>query len=206
MLPSSICSTILSLSLGLEKIVHANCHVTLSVPNAKKLILCSTQMSSITKHIEAGQITFHEAFQDSIVSFAGSMIGEGSFGYVMKTTWNNKPAALKVLKGGTLQTLELFRKEVALMSLVNHPCLVKCLGANLTDSVAVGYIMPLYGDNLSSFLFTHKNDLKLYIKKIATNIADGLTYLHSVHIIHRDLKPANILVHGFPIHITERNF
>jgi len=157
------------------------------------MIIASSQLSNLLKRVGNGEITFHEQLVEPFHEFTGTQIGEGGFGFVRSTKWKGTPAALKVLKGGSTLSLELFRKEIALMCLVDHPNLMKCWRANCRlTSMEVGYLMPLYPHNLLQFILT--KDVKPLVHKIATNIIEGLNYLHNVNIIHRDLKPANVLI------------
>jgi len=53
-------------------------------------------------------------------------------------------------------------------------------------------------DSLYKIIHTKKEflkDVKMY--KIATSIARGMEFLHSINIIHRDLKSANVLISNF---------
>ena len=77
---------------------------------------------------------------------------------------------------------------------------VRYICSSLMNSWIIMEYMNL-GD-LSSFIAKYYHDElpKSLLLEIATQIAEGLSYLHREGIIHRDLKPRNILLSGHVDH------
>lgn len=104
------------------------------------------------------------------------------------------------------ETLLLFR-EVNLMSLLNHPAIIKFIGYSqnvfdgdpcpiiLTEFASNGSLRSLIEMEQSGLSPPEWNETKKLI--IIYGIAAGMSYLHSNKVLHRDLKPENILIDDF---------
>lgn len=121
-------------------------------------------------------------------------IGEGSFGEVYYGLYNNKPVAIKRLAHmeGSEKSL---MNEMSVLCRLDNPNVIKFIGAILGSSIG---IVTRYEKNrdLLSFLKTKKGK-KLKPRqrfKMALEMINGISYLHSNKIIHGDIKSSNILV------------
>lgn len=92
---------------------------------------------------------------------------------------------------------QLFKREMDIAARVNHPNLLRFLGARLEgDMVILTEFMPT---SLRAFVKEHPEE-RLPLKdliSIAINVACALDYLHNMTpdaIIHRDLSSANVLL------------
>ncbi|PRP73508.1 hypothetical protein PROFUN_02517 [Planoprotostelium fungivorum] len=127
----------------------------------------------------------------------GSAVGEGASGVVRIGYWQtNTQVAVKALSSlEEEQDLDMFYKEIDLLSQLRHPQIVTMYGfclKNNTLSLVTEYVK---GGDLSKLI--DRKDFALtepLILQICLGIAKGMTFLHSKGIWHRDLKPANILI------------
>jgi Leucine-rich repeat (LRR) protein/GTPase SAR1 family protein len=146
----------------------------------------------------------------------GKKLGEGAAAEVFHgTLFGDKPVAIKRLRilddSGTIGAEQLiaaatdtevsksfaeFRREVWLMSSIDHPAIVAMYGVVLNPLTIVTEFIA--GGNLFDFIHgEHREDFDWKVRlKIALDICSGLDYMHGFQppIIHRDLKSPNILV------------
>ena len=130
-------------------------------------------------------------------------IGAGKSGVVYKAMYNGQPVAWKMFDFAQAdkdleETIRDFCQELAILSRISHPNIVKFIGYNLQNSLSI--IMELLpGKNLDDALKPYENDKDLswhLLIKIALDIIQALNYLHSLpqKVSHNDLKPDNIMV------------
>jgi hypothetical protein len=75
---------------------------------------------------------------------------------------------------------------------VSHPNVVQLLGYCMDPLCIVTEFLP--GGNLEQYITAKKNNFPMDERKeIATEIVNGLSYLHYSKIVHRDLKTANLV-------------
>lgn len=126
----------------------------------------------------------------------GTKIGEGFYSIVFKGYMEAKKeyVAVKELKAKNLyaKDLEVYQRELAIISSCSHPCLLKFIGA--TDSYPYWIVSELLTGS-SLFSDIRSKSISATDRVIAAfDIARGMKYLHSRHIIHRDLKSLNVLL------------
>jgi serine/threonine protein kinase len=142
-----------------------------------------------------GERDLHRRLDRSRVQL-GEKVGEGAFGKVYKTSFDNQVAACKVLNTMAFDQYDLqcLRREIAIMSIVKHPNLLTCLAANV-EAESAWIVMPFLSkgamnvDNLKKLNLPVKERLRM-----VRDACNGMTYLEEHRIIHRDLKPDNILL------------
>lgn len=130
-------------------------------------------------------------------------LGKGSYGTVYKGIYNKEVVAIKKLNVSKHHSeYEIkriyngFRREVWIMSGLQHPCLVQLKGFSLQGSMAMVMEILEHGD-LYSYINDHENKLDWDLRlRIAWDIAKGLSFLHSLDppLLHRDIKSPNILL------------
>lgn len=124
----------------------------------------------------------------------GPMIGRGSSSAVfLGTNHSRELFAVKSSESNMLQG------EYALVSQLNSPFLVKCLGFNIAfeqnKEVYNMFMEYVRGGTLSDLIKKQGGSLdEPMIKSYAQQILQGLDYLHSIGIVHCDVKGQNVLV------------
>jgi serine/threonine protein kinase len=130
----------------------------------------------------------------------GETLGSGSFGTVSRWGRGGAFVAVKEMRMTAGESV-MTDRELAILSQVNHPCLLRFLGRGINaagtgDSLLVvtELVTPGSLDRLIRESDPRLND-PTNQAKIVLGIVMGMRYLHSQRaVMHRDLKPANILV------------
>ena len=125
-------------------------------------------------------------------------IGQGGFGMVYRGTYQGQAVAIKKLFREEMEAsdVDTFEGEVELMTQLNHPKIVKFLGASLDPPEIFLVTEFMNRGNLTQVL---RNDQSLPFRTkllIAIDASEGVEYLHSHDppVVHRDLKSLNLLV------------
>ena len=121
-------------------------------------------------------------------------IGQGAYGAVYYAICNGQPCVAKAIhpyieKSST----QLLKKEINILSSLNHPNIVQYLGVHNHGNTQL-LVMEKMWLSLSNWLKINllpSFNSKIYI---LTDVANGLKYLHSLSIIHRDLTANNVLL------------
>lgn len=132
-----------------------------------------------------------------------TLLGEGGFGRVYKGQLGKlgQTVAVKQLDRNGMQGNKEFMVEVLMLSLLNHPNLVKLIGycADGDQRLLVYEYMPLGSleDHLLDFQPENTPLSWCTRLKIAIGAAKGIEYLHDTAnppVIYRNLKSSNILL------------
>ena len=104
--------------------------------------------------------------------------------------------AVKLMKKSVTSTyLEdhiRFRREIEIISKLNHPHIIKIFGEAEMDAQPLIIMELLTGNSLAS-QFEQKIEYKISnTVEIIRQLSESLLYVHNNGIIHRDLKPGNI--------------
>ncbi|MGE3805666.1 MAG: serine/threonine protein kinase, partial [Gemmataceae bacterium] len=131
-------------------------------------------------------------------------LGDGGAGQVFKARHLHmqRVIALKILHKDLLddqETLDRFRREVRLISELNHPNVVQAHDAVLTGNTYYMAMEYVEGVDLGG-LVKQRGALPVsqaceYIRQACL----GLQYIHDRGLVHRDIKPSNLLVTGKPV-------
>ena len=114
-------------------------------------------------------------------------LGHGGFGevFVCQRETDGETFAMKVLAAKQeADTVARFRREVQLLSRLDHPNVVKVVAMQL-DAEPLSYVMPLYSTSLQRELADIAGD-ENRITKVFTSILNGVVYAHAEGVIHRD--------------------
>lgn len=118
----------------------------------------------------------------------GLELGEGSFGKVYQGT------AQVALKIPNERGQSDFKKEVKILSCLNHPNIVAFLG-NKQGAM----VMERMDENLHQLIERKGASLRIdSIMGFGLGLAYGLEYLQQLGILHLDLKSKNILINNNP--------
>eukprot|EP01088_Endostelium_zonatum_P020284 TRINITY_DN7400_c0_g1_i2.p1 TRINITY_DN7400_c0_g1~~TRINITY_DN7400_c0_g1_i2.p1 ORF type:complete len:741 (-),score=79.09 TRINITY_DN7400_c0_g1_i2:91-2313(-) len=132
-----------------------------------------------------------------------NFLGKGAFGVVMKGRYRGTQVAIKSFLSDSRNKqdeIDLWRKEMDILSSLRHPNIVLLIGGCLTPS-GVRCIVTEFVErgSLRDIITRHPEEIDndqywRRILKISLKSALGVSYLHGKAIVHRDLKSANILV------------
>ncbi|MBX3292166.1 MAG: serine/threonine protein kinase [Acidobacteria bacterium] len=106
--------------------------------------------------------------------------------------------ALKLLKRelNTKKTREMFRREVEILSQLNHPNIASLIDIGTTED-GIPYIVMEFVDGMPIDKYCSENGLGLIQRlKLFNRVCSTVAFAHKNLIIHRDIKPTNILVNG----------
>ncbi|KAJ8904932.1 hypothetical protein NDN08_001445 [Rhodosorus marinus] len=128
----------------------------------------------------------------------GKLIGQGGFGAVYKGLFRGEIVAIKKAHANTLKSrkaIEEFQREVAVLCALNHPNILRFMGACTQPPNLI--IVTEFCARGTLFDYLHKENQKppwaLY-KKMALDLCQGMMYLHSSNLLHRDLKSSNLML------------
>ncbi|KAM3724096.1 Kinase suppressor of Ras [Dirofilaria immitis] len=126
-----------------------------------------------------------------------SLVGKGRFGEVYRANWYGD-VAVKLLNMDHVdeeKQLEAFKMEVASFKNTRHDNIVLFLGYTF-DQHKLGIVMHYCkGRPLHQLLHDHHEKFDCTeIVYFATQICQGVSYLHTKKIIHKDLRTKNIFV------------
>jgi len=79
-------------------------------------------------------------------------------------------------------------QEIVVYQKLDHPNIVKYLGAKQENEDVYIYMEYMPGGSISSMLKQYGSFEEKVIRKFAKQVVLGLNYLHSNGIIHRDIK------------------
>ncbi len=124
-------------------------------------------------------------------------IGRGGMAtvYLADDLKHERKVALKVLRPEIAAALgtERFLREIKIAANLNHPHILPLHDSGEADGFLY-YVMPyVEGESLRDRL-NRETQLSLEdALQVAAEVADALSYAHSLGVVHRDIKPENIL-------------
>jgi predicted Ser/Thr protein kinase len=117
------------------------------------------------------------------------VIGKGVAGQVWKAEWRGKIVAIKKFSAENISFDQAsFDREAAIMSVCQHQNVVSGLGA-CTDPEALFIALRYYDRGSLGGIIHSKAKLPYVVRlRVAMDVVEGMSYLHSLGVIHRDLK------------------
>ncbi|XP_035235474.1 mitogen-activated protein kinase kinase kinase 1-like [Anguilla anguilla] len=92
------------------------------------------------------------------------------------------------------EVVEALREEIRMMSHLNHPNIIRMLGATCEKNNYNLFVEWMAGGSVSHLLNKYGAFKEAVIINYTDQLLRGLAYLHENQIIHRDIKGANLLI------------
>ncbi|XP_058644652.1 mitogen-activated protein kinase kinase kinase 1 isoform X1 [Onychostoma macrolepis] len=92
------------------------------------------------------------------------------------------------------EVVETLREEIRMMGLLNHPNIIRMLGATCEKNNYNLFVEWMAGGSVSHLLNKYGAFKEGVIINYTEQLLRGLSYLHENQIIHRDIKGANLLI------------
>jgi len=128
----------------------------------------------------------------------GKAIGRGGHGIVYMGQIKSTGAKIAVkqmqIDGMSNAELKNLQNEINLMKMLEHPNIVRYLGAETAGIMLNIFLELVEGGSLRRYVRRHGALEELKASHITRHILEGLQYLHSKGIAHRDVKGANVLL------------
>ena len=126
-------------------------------------------------------------------------VGEGNMGVVYKARHEGLQhvVALKTLsrrRSGDPDAIARFRREMEAVGRLDHPHIVRAIGAGEEDDVLFLVMEFVEGVDLSRLSRAHGRLSVPDACELVRQAALGLDYAHLNHLVHRDVKPSNLLL------------
>lgn len=123
----------------------------------------------------------------------GKLMGRGKFGTVYSCTYspNKGLYAVKVIQMSE-DKAESFKKEVEILSQVNHKNVVSLFGYFVSNE-RMHLVMDLMESSLRNEMVKRREQLGSWwslaeVTSFVVQIVEGISHLHSLNIAHRDIK------------------
>ncbi|OQS06898.1 kinase [Thraustotheca clavata] len=125
----------------------------------------------------------------------------GPLSEVYAGIWRNTKVGVKLLmpretyQEGLQEAVKNFRREIWVMSRMNHPNVLHLIGASLTSSCYVLIMEYMANGSLYEYLRDQNNIIPMpLILNCTMDIVHGMGHVHEQGILQRDLKTKNLLV------------
>ncbi|CAI7891299.1 unnamed protein product [Closterium sp. NIES-53] len=146
-----------------------------------------------------------EGHEDKFVDlqrlFVGPKFATGTYGRLYQGLYEGQDVAIKILRppdseGEAEKLAHQFKQEVDLLARLDHPNVVRFIGACQRPPTWCILTEYLGGGSLRGFLQKREGQLLPLqeVVRLALDIARGMAYLHAEGVVHRDLKPDNLVL------------
>ncbi|KAL6062017.1 Protein kinase domain-containing protein [Balamuthia mandrillaris] len=125
-------------------------------------------------------------------------LGEGAYSKVYLCSVGPISCAVKIYDKP--QNSEQMMKETLLQERLNHKNIVKCIGYETSPTQFLVFMEYMSAGSMWNLIYRRRMENKPFtnqeVAHYASEVAQGLSYLHSQNVYHRDIKSANVLVDG----------
>ncbi|KAF0701652.1 Aste57867_7923 [Aphanomyces stellatus] len=138
-----------------------------------------------------------------LLAFSELLLGEvmGSSGQTYAGSWRGTRVAVKVINVSYYnqsvgdEILDVYHREVAVVSRLRHPNIVLFLGASIDPPKYCLVFESMENGALTDLIRSRRSPVDFF--RIARDIAMGMNYLHLCNIVHLDLKSDSVLLNAF---------
>ena len=132
----------------------------------------------------------------------GVELGSGAFGVVMKCKFRNTDCAIKQLHKESKRSTDMLvglLDEFNVMMQLRHPNVLLTMGIAVdSEDETTGIVMELMQASLFDVIydpsFRPYANWESSFLSIASDVANGMSFIHFHGLLHRDLKPGNVLI------------
>lgn len=124
------------------------------------------------------------------------LIGQGGMGTVFRARErsSDRIVAVKLLKEISGEDRARFRREVGLVTGIEHPSILRVHEGSFTDDGQPYVVMECVEAPDLRRMLEERIALDEHVVRILDSISRALDHAHAAGIVHRDVKPENILV------------
>ncbi|XP_069631493.1 mitogen-activated protein kinase kinase kinase 1 [Haliaeetus albicilla] len=170
----------------------------LQVENGEDIIIIQQDtLETLSGHIKA-----KHHYREDAEWLKGQQIGLGAFSscYQAQDVGTGTLMAVKQVtyvrntSSEQEEVVEALREEIRMMNHLNHPNIIRMLGATCEKSNYNLFIEWMAGGSVAHLLSKYGAFKESVIINYTDQLLRGLSYLHENQIIHRDVKGANLLI------------
>ncbi|RMX49549.1 hypothetical protein pdam_00017438 [Pocillopora damicornis] len=168
-----------------------------SLDSGDEMVIIFTQPESLEKAVNSKHL-----YLEGVHWKKGELLGTGAYSscYAVRDLMNGSLMAVKQVsfcrnsvedQTKVTQTIE---DEISLLGRLQHPHLIKCLGATKHAGHFNIFLEWMAGGSITNLLKKYGPFDEKIVISYTRQILQGVGYLHQNQVIHRDIKGANILV------------
>ncbi|EMP41371.1 Mitogen-activated protein kinase kinase kinase 1 [Chelonia mydas] len=174
----------------------------LQVENGEDIIIIQQDSVVWTPETLPGHTKAKHHYREDAEWLKGQQIGLGAFSscYQAQDVGTGTLMAVKQVtyvrntSSEQEEVVEALREEIRMMSHLNHPNIIRMLGATCEKSNYNLFIEWMAGGSVAHLLSKYGAFKESVVINYTEQLLRGLSYLHENQIIHRDVKGANLLI------------